>query len=60
MVNITFIDESKMIQEDSDDSSIANINVGKMRSQSQLNSKRGSLPWHVQSFLPKKVFIKDQ
>ena len=60
MVNITFIDESKMIQEDSDDSSIANINVGKMRSQSQLNNKRGSLPWHVQSFLPQKVFIKDQ
>lgn len=31
-----------------------------MRSQSQLNSKRGSLPWHVQSFLPQKVIIKDQ
>ena len=25
-----------------------------------MNSKQGTLPWHLQSFLQQKVFIKDQ
>ena len=61
LVNITFVDQSQVLLEGSeDDSSEARIGVAKTRSQSHANKKLGALPWHLQSFLPQKVFIKDQ